>query len=143
MTVAAILRHKGADVAHVAPGAPISEVVHTLAERQIGAVLVMDGPHLLGIVSERDIVRCLARHGASALDHAAETLMTRELRTADRSTNTIDALAMMTEGRFRHLPVVEGGQVVGIVSIGDVVKRRLDQQAQEVDTLKAYVSGGG
>ena len=142
MTVAAILRHKGAEVAHVAPRAPISEVVHVLAERHIGAVLVMDGSRLLGIVSERDIVRCLARQGASALDHAAETLMTRDLRTADRSTTSIDALATMTEGRFRHLPVVEGGQVVGIVSIGDVVKHRLEQQAQEVDTLKAYVAGG-
>ena len=143
MTVAAILRHKGTEIAHVAPHAPISEIAHILAERQIGAVLVMDGTRLAGIVSERDIVRCLARHGASALDHAADTLMTRELRTADRSTTSIDALAMMTEGRFRHLPVMEDGRVVGIISIGDVVKLRLDQQAHEVDTLKAYVSGGG
>ena len=142
MTIAAILRHKGTDVAHVAPGAAISEVVHTLGERGIGAVLVMDGARLLGIVSERDIVRCLASHGASALDHTAERLMTRELQTASRATTSIDALEMMTRGRFRHLPVVEDGAVVGIVSIGDVVKSRLDQQAQEVDTLKAYVAGG-
>ena len=143
MTVAAILRHKGTDVACVAPQALISEVAHILSERHIGAVLVMDGNRLLGIVSERDIVRCLARHGASALDHSAETLMTRELSTAGPGTTSIEALEMMTEGRFRHLPVVEDGQVVGIVSIGDVVKMRLDQQAQEVDTLKAYVAGGG
>ena len=105
MTVAAILRHKGPGVAHVAPGAPISEVVHVLAERHIGAVLVMDGSRLLGIVSERDIVRCLARQGASALDHPAETLMTRELRTADRSTTSIDALGMMMLFMFREITV--------------------------------------
>ena len=143
MSVAAILRHKGTNVAHVAPSASISEVLHVLAERQIGAVLVMDAGRLLGIVSEREIVRCLARQGASALDHTADTLMTRDLKTANRSVSSIEALAMMTEGRFRHLPVVEDEQVVGIISIGDVVKMRLDQQAQEVDTLKAYVAGGG
>lgn len=141
MTIAAILREKGGDVARVAPGSAISEVVDVLGQRRIGAVLVMEGSSLLGIVSERDVVRCLASHGASALDRTAEMLMTRELRTAGRTTTCIDALSMMTQGRFRHLPVVEDGQVVGIVSIGDVVKRRLDQQAHEVDELKAYVAG--
>lgn len=141
MTIAAILRHKGSEVAQVAPGAPVSEVVHMLSERHIGAVLVMDGPTLVGILSERDVVRCLASHGASALDHTAETLMTRNPRTAGRDMTCIEALGIMTENRFRHLPIVEDGRVAGIVSIGDVVKRRLDQQAQEVDELKAYVAG--
>ena len=141
MTIAAILRHKGSDIAHVAPNTPVSQVVDLLSQRGIGAVLVMEGPNLVGILSERDVVRCLARQGASALDQPAEVLMTRNIRTADRTMSSSAALAAMTEGRFRHLPVVEDGAVVGIVSIGDVVKRRLDQQAQEVDELKAYVSG--
>lgn len=142
MTVAAILRQKGASVAHVRANATVAEVIHVLAERRIGAVLVMDEDRLEGIVSERDIVRCLAAQGASALDHSAERLMTRDVQTARRDTAVAEAMEMMTTGRFRHVPVVESGRVVGVVSIGDVVKARLDQQAHEVDSLKAYVAGG-
>ena len=141
MTVAAILRQKGPAVAHVPATATVAEVVHMLAHKRIGAVLVMEGDRLLGILSERDIVRCLARQGASALDHAAESLMTREVQTATRDTTVAEAMEMMTDGRFRHVPVVEGDRVVGVVSIGDVVKARIDQQAHEVDSLKAYVAG--
>ena len=142
MTVAALLKHKGHDVARVAPTATIADVSKTLAARRIGALLVMDAAdQLLGIISERDIVRCLSEHGARVLDMTAGQLMTRELQTATPATTVPQAMAMMTEGRFRHLPVLEGERLMGIVSIGDIVKARIMEQEQEVDSLKAYVAG--
>jgi CBS domain-containing protein len=142
MTVAAILRHKGHDIASVAPTAQISQVATTLAEWGIGAVLVRDAAgQLLGIVSERDIVRCLARLGAGCLDMTAAQLMTRVLRTVTPTTTADQAMSLMTEGRVRHLPVLDAGALVGMISIGDVVKARLDAQTQEVDNLRAYVAG--
>jgi len=142
MTVAAILKHKGHDVARVAPTATIAEVTQQLAARRIGAVLVLDAAdQLLGIVSERDIVGSLAEHGSRTLEMTAAQLMTRNLHTATIATTVVQATTMMTEGRFRHLPVMDGNRLLGIVSIGDVVKARLSQQEQEVDSLKAYVAG--
>lgn len=143
MTVAAILKHKGRDIAHVEPTSRISDVSRLLADKRIGAVLVLDGTgHLMGIVSERDIVQCLASKGAGVLEMTAAQLMTSALRTATPATTVPEAMQMMTAGRFRHLPVLEDGRLVGIISIGDVVKTRLEEQAQEVDSLKAYVAGG-
>lgn len=142
MTIAAILKHKGHDVAHVAPTATIAEVVQQLAARRIGAVLVLDSTdQLLGIVSERDIVSTLAEHGKRTLEMTAAQLMTRDLHTATMHTTVPQATEMMTTGRFRHLPVMSGNKLIGIVSIGDIVKARLSQQEQEVDSLKAYVAG--
>jgi len=142
MTVAAILKHKGADVARVAPTATIAEVAQHLTARKIGAVLVMDtAGQVLGIVSERDIVARLAEHGSRTLEMTAAQLMTRDLHTASLATTVVEATAMMTDGRFRHLPVMDGTRLLGIVSIGDVVKARISQQEQEVDSLKAYVTG--
>jgi CBS domain-containing protein len=142
MTIAAILKHKGHDVACVRPTTTIGELARDLSERRIGAVVVLDTANQLhGIISERDIVRALAANGAAALEMTAGQLMTREVRTITRHTTVNEAMTLMTAGRFRHLPVVEGGVLVGIVSIGDVVKARIMQQEQEVDSLKAYVSG--
>ena len=142
MTVAAILKHKGQEVAHVAPTATVAEVVEQLAARRIGALVVMDAAHqLLGIVSERDIVSSLAEHGSRTLAMTAAQLMTRKLQTATYATTVAQAMEMMTHSRFRHLPVMEGDRMVGLVSIGDIVKARLSQQEQEVDSLKAYVAG--
>jgi len=142
MTIAAILKHKGHDVARVSPTATIAEVVQQLATRRIGAVIVMDAAHqLLGIVSERDIVNSLAEHGKHTLEMTAAQLMTRDLHTASNATTVAQATEMMTNGRFRHLPVMDGDRLLGIVSIGDVVKARLSQQEQEVDSMKAYVAG--
>ncbi len=142
MTIAAILKHKGHDVAHVAPTASIAEVVQQLATRRIGAVLVLDSTdQLLGIVSERDIVGSLAEHGKRTLEMTAGQLMTRDLHTATMHTTVPQAMEMMTTGRFRHLPVMSDSKLIGIVSIGDIVKARLSQQEQEVDSLKAYVAG--
>ena len=142
MTVSAILKHKGTDVARVAPTATIAEVAQLLSRRRIGAALVLDSAdQVLGIVSERDIVGALAEHGVRTLERTAAQLMTRDLHIASPSTTVAQATEMMTVGRFRHLPVMEGERLVGIVSIGDIVKARLSQQEQEVDSLKAYVAG--
>jgi CBS domain-containing protein len=142
MTIAAILKHKGHEIASVAPTAAIADVVGMLSRRRIGAALVLDAAgQLLGIVSERDVVHCLATHGARTLEMTAGQLMTRELHTASPRTTVAEAMHMMTEGRFRHLPVVEEGHLIGLVSIGDVVKARITQQEHEVDSLKAYVAG--
>lgn len=143
MTVAAILKQKGHEVAHVAPAATIAEVVQQLVARRIGAILVLDsGSQVIGIVSERDVVRSMAEHGARTMEMTAAQLMTTDLHVAELGTTVARAMEMMTAGRFRHLPVMEGDHLLGIVSIGDVVKARLSQQEQEVDSLKAYVAGG-
>jgi CBS domain-containing protein len=142
MTIAAILKHKGYEVASARPTDTIDKVVQVLAARRIGAVVVRDnGDQLLGIVSERDIVHAFAANGARVLEMTAGQLMTRTLKTATPSTTVGEAMTMMTDGHFRHLPVVEGDVLIGLVSIGDVVKARIMQQETEVDGLRAYVSG--
>ena len=143
MTIAAILKHKGNDVARVPPTATVAEVALRLGERRIGAILVMDtADQLLGIVSERDIVRAMPKHGAAVMAMTAAQLMTQVLHTTTPQTSCLKALEQMTERRVRHLPVLDEGRLVGVVSIGDVVKRRLDQLADEAESLKAYVAGG-
>jgi len=143
-TVAAILKHKGYEVTAVDPTTTISDVVGTLVQRGIGAVLVIDrAEQLLGIVSERDIVRCLAANGPRTLEMTAGQLMTRALQVARPETTVAEAMTQMTIGRFRHLPVLEGATLVGLISIGDVVKARIMEQEDEVDSLKAYVAGSG
>jgi CBS domain-containing protein len=142
MTVAAILKHKGYQVTTVGPTASIAEVAEVLATHRIGAALVMDrAEQLLGIISERDIVRSLAANGGHTLEMTAGQLMTRALQIATPDTTVEEAMHMMTEGRFRHLPVIDHGRVAGLISIGDVVKARIMQQAHEVDSLRAYVAG--
>ena len=142
MTVAAILHHKGHEVASVLPTALIVDVTRRLADHKIGAILVRDtAGQLLGIVSERDIVRCISRAGATCLEMTAAQLMTSVLFTVTPSHTVAQAMAMMSESRVRHLPVLESGKLVGLISIGDVVKALIGQQAQEVDSLRAYVAG--
>jgi len=142
MTIAAILRHKGREVVTLDPAATVVEIARTLSERGIGAVLIVDrSGQLRGIVSERDILRSLHAHGARTLDMTADQLMTRSLYTASPRTTINEAMRQMTAGRFRHVPVLEDGALVGLVSIGDVVKARIMQQEEEVDSLKAYIAG--
>jgi CBS domain-containing protein len=142
MTVAAMLRHKGREVVSIRPTESVAGAVALLAERRIGAVVVRDAAGVLcGVLSERDIVAALARHGSAALAMTADRLMTREVITGTLRTTTGEAMALMTEGRFRHLPIVEHGDLVGLVSIGDVVKARLTAQEGEVESLRAYVVG--
>ena len=143
MTVAAILKHKGNAVTSVAPDDTVARLAAVLAERRIGAALVLDDAgRLLGVVSERDIVAALAAHGAAALALRADALMTRDVTTASLGTTVAQAMEMMTDGRFRHLPVMAGDRVIGLVSIGDVVKARIMAQQGEVESLRAYVAGG-
>jgi CBS domain-containing protein len=141
-TVAAILKHKGYQVSTVDPTQRISEVVQVLADRRIGAVLAIDSQdQMLGIVSERDIVRSLAANGARTLDMTAGQLMTRAVQVAHPDTTVAEAMRLMTAGRFRHLPVVDHDTLVGLISIGDVVKARIVEQETAVDSLTAYVAG--
>lgn len=141
-TVATILRHKGFQVISIDPTARVSEVAAILSERRIGAILVMDREEqILGIVSERDIVRSLAANGARTLEMTAGQLMTRAVQVAHPETTVAEAMHIMTAGRFRHLPVMDHDTLVGIISIGDVVKARIMHQDTVVESLTAYVAG--
>lgn len=142
MVIAGILKTKGGNVQTVAPIATVADLVRTLASKRIGAVLVTDAAgRLMGIVSERDVVRSLAEHGATTLEMTAAQLMTADVQTATLQTSVAEAMEMMTDGRFRHVPVVEHDRLVGLVSIGDVVKAKIGEAEQEVDSLRAYVAG--
>ncbi len=143
MTVAAILKHKGNFVATTTPDCLLADAVRDLATRRIGALVVL-GPagDVAGILSERDIVYSLAAHGPAALERRAGAVMTADVITAGFATTYDEAFRAMTEGRFRHMPVVDHGRLAGLVSIGDVVKARMMEQEAEVDGLRAYVAGG-
>lgn len=142
MTLAAILKQKGGSIISVPPMMRVSEIVGVLAEKRIGAVLILDeAEQLLGILSERDIVRSLAFNGAQTLEMTAAQLMTRAPTTATTELTVYDAEHLMTNGRFRHLPIIEDGKPIGMVSIGDVVKAVLDQQTHEMENLRNYVAG--
>ena len=143
-TVAAILKHKGSEVTTIEPTATIARVVDILADRRIGAVLVIDrADKLLGIVSERDIMHSIAANGARTLEMTAGQVMTRNLQVAHPATTVAEAMTMMTIGRSRHLPVMDQDVLVGLISIGDVVKARIMEKESEVDSLKTYVAGIG
>jgi CBS domain-containing protein len=144
MNVAAILKHKGFQVTSVDPTTRVATVCEILSERRIGSALVLDrAEQLLGIVSERDIVRSLAANGQRTLEMTAGQLMTRALQVVHPETSVAAAMVMMTVGRFRHLPVLDHDVLIGVISIGDVVKARIMEQEQEVDSLRAYVAGSG
>lgn len=144
MTIAVILKGKGTDVVSLAPRDTVGTAARTLAEHRIGAVLVRDAAgKVLGILSERDIVRGLARHGDATERLDVTQLMTRDLVTVRPETPIADALALMTNRRVRHLPVLEAGVLAGMVSIGDLVKARIEQAVHEAEELKAYVATAG
>ncbi|MCH7710465.1 MAG: CBS domain-containing protein [Proteobacteria bacterium] len=141
MDVASILRIKGSSVATAPPEATITDIAAKLKEEKIGALVVSDdGLKVLGIISERDIVRGLADHGLDLLEKRAEELMTAEVMTCTPNDTTGDLMAVMSEKRIRHIPVTENGELCGIVSIGDVVKDRLDEIEREANALRAYVT---
>lgn len=142
MTLKAILKGKAPGFISVTSSTPISGVISVLAQKQIGAVLVVDEGKLNGILSERDIVRSLSTNAAKTLEMAARELMTSKVSTARSDVTVARAMEMMTDGHFRHLPIVDDGELIGLVSIGDVVKARIDQSQHEVDTLRTYVVGG-
>ncbi len=144
MSIAHILRHKGNDVISTTDSATIADIANLLTRHRIGAVPVIgEDEQILGIVSERDIVHAISLNGASALSMTAGQIMTRTVRTATTDTSVSDAMEIMTNSRFRHLPVVSNDVLIGIVSIGDIVKARLGEQEHEVDSLRAYVATAG
>lgn len=141
MTVKSILDEKGRDVVTLGPDATLAEAVGVLAEKRIGALVVTDGDaRILGILSERDIVRVIGEAGADALARKVSAVMTAKVTTC-RETHTVNhVMEVMTRGRFRHLPVEKGGRLDGIVSIGDVVKRRIETAVREVDQIREYIA---
>jgi CBS domain-containing protein len=139
MTVRAILNSKGHHILSVEPEAKLSVAIKILAERKIGAVLAMDKGRIEGILSERDIVRVLGARGAAVLDEPISAVMTRKVISCKPSDTVSAIMEMMTSGKFRHLPVVEDGRVVGLISIGDIVKRRVSEYENEQEALREYI----
>ena len=139
MTIAAILSRKGSEVATIGAEDRVSAAVATLGQRRIGALPVVDNVQIVGIMSERDVIYCLRDHGAEVLGWPVSRVMTSPAITADPGTGVLAVLALMTERRIRHLPVVAGGQLVGIVSIGDLVKYRMDRIEAEADAMRSYI----
>ncbi|MGY6411538.1 MAG: CBS domain-containing protein [Alkalilacustris sp.] len=143
MLVHQILRAKpgGEEVATVAPGRTVAEAARMLSERRIGALVVSDGGPPMGILSERDIVRELGRRGPGALEDSVSALMTRDVITCDPEDLADGVLGRMTDRRCRHMPVMRDGKMIGLISIGDVVKARLDELSMEKEALKGMIMG--
>jgi CBS domain-containing protein len=139
MNVQTILGDKGTEVATIAADATVAEAVRLLGERRIGALPVVDGDRVTGIMSERDVIYCLTDHGAEVLDWPISRVMTSPAITVDPDTPVLSALALITQRRVRHLPVVVGGRLVGIVSIGDLVKHRIERIEQEAAAMREYI----
>lgn len=144
MLIQHILHRKGAEVATIGPTATVAAAVALLRDRNIGALVVTDGDELAGILSERDVVRALADTdtGAGVLDRPVADLMTSVVATCGLRSTVNELARTMTDRRIRHVPVVEGGALVGIVSIGDVVKSRIDELQTEAETLHDYLASG-
>lgn len=140
MIVSTILSAKGSNVVTIDPTATLAEASKLLAQHRIGAALVTGaGQRIVGIVSERDIVRALAAHGASALNLPLNDVMTRKVVTCTRADTIAELMERMTGGKFRHLPVIEDDRLVGIISIGDVVKMRLQEMEHEQNAMRDYI----
>ncbi|GFG75345.1 CBS domain-containing protein [Mycobacterium botniense] len=142
MRIADVLRNKGAAVVTISPDATVRELLAGLAEHNIGAMVVIGPDGLVGIVSERDVVRRLHTHGASVLSQPVAKIMTPAVVTCTKS-DTVDSLSvLMTQNRVRHVPVIEDGKLAGIVSIGDVVKTRMEELEAEQRQLQSYIIQG-
>jgi CBS domain-containing protein len=143
MQVASILASKGRNVVTAKPDTSIPEIAQLLKTKKIGAAVVVDaGDRVIGIISERDLVHGLARHGARLLDMHVGELMTRDVVACSSDLDIDEVMKEMTNSRIRHLPVIEGGRLAGIISIGDVVKNRLDELEDEANQLKRYIATG-
>ena len=139
MNVTTILRSKGNEVITTAPTATVMDTARILAEKRIGAVLVLDKGRVVGVFSERDIVRTVATKGAAALYLEVRELMSSNVLSCDRTATIDEVMAMMTDKRIRHVPVIEDGQLYGLISIGDVVKHRIEETEQEAEALRGYI----
>jgi CBS domain-containing protein len=140
MTIRAILASKGSDVLSIGSNDRVSDALAMLAEKRIGAVPVIDAGRVVGIFSERDIIYSLAKSGAAALDARIGDVMTAPAMTVDPETPVMAGLSLMTKRRIRHLPVVQGDAVVGFISIGDLVKYRIDRIEAEAASLRDYIA---
>ena len=144
MTIALVLREKGNTIVSVRPDTPVIELVATIASRRIGAVLVLDdNGQLAGIVSERDVVKALASHGPTMVDLQAGNIMTAPVTTVTPQTTINEAMELMDRGYFRHLPVVDQDKLVGIISVRDVVRARIERHVEETEGLRSYIHGRG
>jgi CBS domain-containing protein len=141
MTIAAILQTKGSDIVTVETGTPVRDAVALLAEKKIGAVPVLEGGEVVGIMSERDVINCLAKDGAEILDWPVGRVMTAPAITIESKISALAALSQMTRRRFRHLPVVEDNRLIGFVSIGDLVAYRINRIEQEAEAMREYIQG--
>jgi CBS domain-containing protein len=143
MNVASILKSKGRAVSTVRPNATLLDITKKLAPKKIGAVIVVgDNGHVDGIISERDVIRALSDHGAQALSLTVSEVMTRTVVACQETSELDELMEMMTKGRFRHLPVIEDDALVGIISIGDVVKYHLAEVEMEVSAMRNYLATG-
>lgn len=144
MPVSQILKRKGSSVVTVSPGDSVQTIVDTLARHRIGAVVVLDpAGGIAGIVSERDVVRAMAGSAAAVVGKTAGDIMTTKVRTCSPSDTESDLMQMMTEHRIRHIPVMAHGKLAGMVSIGDVVKLRMEMMEHEAEEMKTYIASAG
>ena len=139
MTIARLIAGRDQQIVHCSPQETVGEAARRLAENRIGAMPVVTHGEVIGIFSERDLVRCVADHGSGVLDWPVDRVMSSPVETVDPQTPILAALATMTQRRMRHLPVVEGGEIRGIVSIGDLVKHRIERIEAEAEALRTYI----
>jgi CBS domain-containing protein len=140
MTIRMILADKGREIVSIEPAATLKSAATLLAEKRIGAVLIFGADHrIIGILSERDIVRAIGERGAAALDEPVSQTMTRKVSTCTEGETLVSIMERMTEGKFRHVPVVDQGRLAGIVSIGDVVKHRLREMEHDSAAMRDYI----
>lgn len=139
MTVAAVLKDKGSKVETIASDASLFEAVERLGEKRIGALPVVEEDRIIGVISERDLIYCLRESGRESLDWPVGRVMSAPAITVEPDLDVLSALGMMTKRRIRHLPVVEHGEIRGIVSIGDLVKYRMERIEAEADAMRAYI----
>jgi CBS domain-containing protein len=139
MTIAAVLRSKGSAVETIAADAAVFDAVRKLGENRIGALPVIEQGRIAGIMSERDVIYCLRDHGPEVLDWQVRRVMSSPAITASTDTDVLAALALMTQRRIRHLPIVEGDEIRGIVSIGDLVKHRMERIEAEAEAMRTYI----
>jgi CBS domain-containing protein len=141
MTIAVILQGKGNAVISITSSASVREAVALIADKRIGALPVIDGERVTGVFSERDVIACLAEAGSGALEKSVGDVMTSPAVTVEPATPVLAALSLMTRRRIRHLPVVDGDSVIGLVSIGDLVKHRIDRIEDEANAMRDYIQG--
>jgi CBS domain-containing protein len=140
MTIRMILAEKGREIVSIEPAATLKSAATLLAEKRIGAVLILGADHrIIGILSERDIVRAIGERGVAALDESVSQTMTRKVSTCTEGETLVSIMERMTEGKFRHVPVVDQGRLAGIVSIGDVVKHRLREMERDSAAMRDYI----